>query len=180
MNNFFIIGGIGVKQHDLDVLSGVLLVLSGSYQFTSLKTMCLGYCQSPMSFFMRRWKGGVSGAIKMGTYHGLYCLGCCWPYFLLMVALGWMSLLWMALFAVIIFAEKVWSRARGGLWVARIAGIGFVVVGLLNIFGIITLQNTVANTFNSSSGSAMLPPDNGNGIHSDMHNMQMGINHNHH
>ena len=179
MNNFFIIGGIRVKQHDLDVLSGVLLVLSGSYQFTSLKTRCLGYCQSPMSFFMRRWKGGVSGAVKMGTYHGLYCLGCCWPYFLLMVALGWMSLLWMALFAGIIFAEKVWSR-RGGLWIARIAGIGFVVVGLLNIFGIITLQNTVANTFNSSSGSAMLPPDNGNGIHSDMHNMQMGINHNHH
>jgi predicted metal-binding membrane protein len=62
MNNYFIIGGIGVKRHDLDVLSGVLLVLSGSYQFTSLKTMCLGYCQSPMSFFMRRWKGGVSGA----------------------------------------------------------------------------------------------------------------------
>jgi predicted metal-binding membrane protein len=63
-----------------------------------------------------------------------------------MVALGWMNLLWMALFADIIFAEKVWSR-RGGLWIARIAGIGFVVVGLLKIFGIITLQNNGANTF---------------------------------
>jgi predicted metal-binding membrane protein len=55
---------------------------------------------------MRRWKSGTIGAVKMGTYHGLYCLGCCWPYFLLMVALGWMNLLWMGLFAGIIFGEK--------------------------------------------------------------------------
>jgi hypothetical protein len=46
----------------------------------------------------------------MGMYHGLYCLDRCWPYFPLMVALGWMDVLWMALFAAIIFAEKVWTR----------------------------------------------------------------------
>ena len=67
----------------------------------------------------------------MGTYHGLYCFGCCWPYFLLMVALGWMNLLWMSLFAAIIFGEKVWKR--GGIWIARGAGIGFVLLGILGI-----------------------------------------------
>ena len=55
---------------------------------------------------MRRWQKGKAGALKMGTYHDLYCLGCCWPYFLLMVVLGWMNVLWMGLFAAIIFAEK--------------------------------------------------------------------------
>ena len=66
----------------------------------------------------------------MGTYHGLYCLGCCWPYFLLMIALGWMNLLWMVLFAFIIFGEKVWCR---GLLVARIAGTGLMTIGLIAI-----------------------------------------------
>ena len=83
-------------QSLVNIIFGVLLVISGLYQFSPLKTKCLGYCESPMSFFMRRWRSGTVGAMKMGVYHGLYCLGCCWPYFLLMVALGWMSLLWMA------------------------------------------------------------------------------------
>jgi predicted metal-binding membrane protein len=67
---------------------GVLLIISGLFQFSRLKTKCLGYCESPISFFMRRWSSRTVGAVKMGTYHGLYCLRCCWPYFLLMVALG--------------------------------------------------------------------------------------------
>ena len=78
-------------QSLVDIIFGVLLVISGLYQFSPLKTKCLGYCESPMSFFMRRWRSGTVGAMKMGMYHGLYCLGCCWPYFLLMVALGWMK-----------------------------------------------------------------------------------------
>jgi hypothetical protein len=48
-----------------------------------------------------------------------------------MVALGWMNLLWMSLFAAIIFGEKVWKR--GGIWIARGAGIGFVLLGILGI-----------------------------------------------
>src|ERR687897_1116100 len=118
----------------VNIVFGALLVISGLYQFSPLKTKCLGYCESPLSFFMRRWRSGTTGAVKMGIYHGLYCLGCCWPYFLLMVALGWMNLLWMALFAGIIFGEKVWSR---GIWIARAAGIGLTVVGILVAAGML-------------------------------------------
>jgi Predicted metal-binding integral membrane protein (DUF2182) len=70
----------------------------------------------------------------MGVYHGIYCLGCCWAYFLLMVALGWMNLLWMGLFAGIIFGEKMWSR---GIWIARAAGIGLTVAGILVAAGML-------------------------------------------
>lgn len=112
----------------MQYLYGSLLIIAGAYQFTPLKRICIGYCESPMSFFMRRWRDGTSGAFKMGVYHGIYCLGCCWAYFLLMVALGWMSLLWMGLFAGIIFGEKIWSR---GIWIARAAGAGLTVVGIL-------------------------------------------------
>jgi predicted metal-binding membrane protein len=115
---------------------GSILVAAGAYQFSPLKAKCLGYCESPMSFFMRRWRNGTAGAVTMGTYHGLYCLGCCWPYFLLMVALGWMDILWMALFAGIIFGEKMWSR---GIWVSRAAGVGLAIAGVITMLGIVDI-----------------------------------------
>ena len=127
MNSFVV---MGTERKQLDIIYGVLLIIAGAYQFSPLKTVCIGYCESPLSFFMRRWRSGTIGALKMGTYHGLYCLGCCWPYFLLMIALGWMNLLWMGLFACIIFGEKMWSK---GIWIARIAGIGLMTLGLIAI-----------------------------------------------
>jgi predicted metal-binding membrane protein len=131
-NYFFM--HFGTSQ--LQIVYGIVLIISGIYQFSPLKTKCLGYCESPLSFFMRRWRNGTIGAAKMGIYHGLYCLGCCWPYFLLMVALGWMNLLWMALFAAVIFGEKIWSK---GIWIARSAGVGLAIVGSMTIFGIIII-----------------------------------------
>jgi predicted metal-binding membrane protein len=116
----------------IQYLYGSLLIVAGTYQFTPLKRICIGYCESPMSFFMRRWRDGTSGAVNMGVYHGLYCLGCCWAYFLLMLSLGWMNLLWMGLFAGIIFGEKMWSR---GIWVARATGIGLAITGVLVAVG---------------------------------------------
>jgi len=144
---------VGKGQERLvNTIFGVILISSGVYQFSPLKTKCLGYCESPMSFFMRRWRGGVWGAVRMGTYHGLYCLGCCWPYFLLMVALGWMNLIWMGLFAAIIFGEKIWVRY--GIWIARITGTGFVIIGLFTMVGTITLQNSViGNNMHTSSST---------------------------
>ncbi|HEY6885805.1 MAG TPA: DUF2182 domain-containing protein [Nitrososphaeraceae archaeon] len=127
MNSFVV---MGLERKQLDIIYGILLIIAGAYQFSPLKTVCIGYCESPLSFFMRRWRSGTIGALKMGTYHGLYCLGCCWPYFLLMIALGWMNLLWMGLFACIIFGEKMWSK---GIWIARIAGIGLMTLGLVAI-----------------------------------------------
>lgn len=128
-------------------LYGSLLILAGVYQFTPLKRICIGYCESPMSFFMRRWREGTSGAVNMGLYHGMYCLGCCWAYFLLMVALGWMNLLWMGLFAGIIFAEKMWSR---GIWVARAAGILLVIIGILVSAGMLPSLVSSAMSMTSS------------------------------
>jgi predicted metal-binding membrane protein len=134
----------------LPSIYGSLLIIAGAYQFTPLKKMCVGYCESPMSFFMRRWKDGTFGAMRMGLWHGIYCLGCCWAYFLLMVALGWMNLLWMGLFAGIIFGEKMWSR---GIWVARAAGAGLAVIGVLVIAGMLpSLVESSMSANNESMG----------------------------
>ena len=143
MNNLSIIYGI----RDLNFVYGLLLVISGLYQFSSLKRKCLTYCESPLAFFTKRWKGNsIIGTLRMGTYHGFYCLGCCWPYFLLMVALGWMNIAWMSLFAGIIFGEKIWSK---GIWISRFTGIAFAIVGILTILGIVTLYNNDAMNMNA-------------------------------
>ena len=181
--NYFFMGmnsSLISKQQQLDLVFGILLILSGLYQFSPLKTKCLGYCESPMSFFMRRWRSGTIGAAKMGTYHGLYCLGCCWPYFLLMIALGWMNLLWMALFAAIIFGEKIWLR--GGIWVARSAGIGFIIIGVLAISGLIEIPTGIEIGKDNSvmdDSMHMTPMDMGNNNNINMKdNNNMDINEN--
>ena len=160
VNYFFIY----FKTSQIQIIYGIVLIVSGVYQFSSLKTKCLGYCESPLSFFMRRWRSGTTGAVKMGMYHGLYCLGCCWPYFLLMVALGWMNLLWMALFAGVIFGEKVWSK---GIWVARSAGVALTIVGIMAIIGLIIIIPADMNNNNSSN-----PTDN---RHGNMHMVGMNM-----
>jgi len=122
----------------LGIIFGSILIVSGIYQFTSLKNTCIGYCESPLSFFMRRWNNGITGAIKMGVCHGLYCLGCCWPYFLIMLSLGWMNITWMGIFAAIIFGEKIWPR---GIWIARCVGIVLIILGILSSMGLIILYD---------------------------------------
>jgi predicted metal-binding membrane protein len=144
------------RQISINTIHGIVLIISGIYQFSSLKIKCLGYCESPLSFFMRRWRKGKLGAVMMGAYHGIYCLGCCWPYFLLMVALGWMNVLWMGLFAAIIFAEKIWSK--GGLWIAKITGIGFITIGILCSIGIISLSSDSVNNDDNNMMSIEMSP----------------------
>jgi predicted metal-binding membrane protein len=163
MNNTIMTTGNTVL---IQYLYGSLLIIAGAYQFTPLKRICIGYCESPMSFFMRRWRDGTAGAFKMGVYHGMYCLGCCWAYFLLMVALGWMNLLWMGLFAGIIFVEKIWSR---GIWIARAVGIGLAITGVLVTVGMLpSLVSTAISMTDSEKGTGeddmrtMIQNDNAN------------------
>ena len=182
MNYFFMgMNSSLLSKQQLDLVFGILLIISGLYQFSPLKTKCLGYCESPMSFFMRRWRSGTIGAAKMGTYHGLYCLGCCWPYFLLMIALGWMNLFWMALFAAVIFGEKIWLR--GGIWVARSAGISFMIVGVLAILGLIEIPTGIEIGKDNAvmdDSMHMTPMDigNNNNINMKDNNNNMDINEN--
>ena len=63
----------------------------------------------------------------MGAEHGLFCVGCCWGLFVLLFAVGVMSLFWMALIAVVIFAEKV---LPAGQRLSRLFALSFVALGI--------------------------------------------------
>ncbi len=91
---------------------GALIVLAGVYQLTPLKDVCLSQCRTPMSFVMTRWRAGRAGAVRMGLLHGLYCMGCCWLLFVILVPLGVMNVAAMAAVAALVFAEKVLPVGR--------------------------------------------------------------------
>jgi predicted metal-binding membrane protein len=45
--------------------------------------------------------------MRVGADHGLYCAGCCWSLFLLLVAVGTMNLAAMLILTAVIAGEKL-------------------------------------------------------------------------
>lgn len=113
---------------------GAVLIVAGLYQLTPLKLVCLDHCRSPFAFVMQHWRDGYGGALRMGIVHGLYCLGCCWALFAVLVAAGVMSLAWMLLLTLVIFAEKVLPGARRA---SAAVGVAFIVLGAMVAGGMV-------------------------------------------
>ncbi len=108
------------------LIAGAMVALAGLYQLTPLKNRCLRHCRAPLHFVRRRWRDGKAGALGMGAEHGLLCVGCCSGLMLILFALGVMSLVWMALIAGLIFAEKVLPFGRR---LPALLAISFVLLG---------------------------------------------------
>ena len=87
-------------------IGGGDLVLAGLYQLSPLKDICLSKCRAPMAFVLTFWRDGYGGALRMGLEHGVYCLGCCWLFFVIVFPLGMMNVAVLAAIVVLIFAEK--------------------------------------------------------------------------
>jgi predicted metal-binding membrane protein len=94
-------------------VAGGILAAAAFYELTPLKDVCLGRCRSPLGVLLGSWRGGLSGALQMGTKQGAWCGGCCWALMAALFALGVMSIAWMAFVAALIAAEKTlpWHRA---------------------------------------------------------------------
>jgi predicted metal-binding membrane protein len=82
-------------------VAGGAIVAAGLYELTPLKRLGLRRCRSAPH-------GG--NAVRSGLAHGLDCVGCSGALMAVLFALGMMSLFWMAVVAVAIFAEKVLPR----------------------------------------------------------------------
>jgi predicted metal-binding membrane protein len=108
-------------------LGALILMAAGVYQWTPLKRACLTHCRAPADFISRYWRPGVTGALRMGTWHGVYCVGCCWTLMLLLFFGGVMSLTWIAAITVFVLAEKLAPRgAQGG----RLSGVLLMLAGV--------------------------------------------------
>lgn len=111
-----------------NVLGGVVLIAAGVYQWTPVKEACLSYCQAPLTFIMRHggFRREATGALTLGFRHGLYCIGCCWAFMLLLFVGGVMNLLWIAALAMLVLFEKTVPFGKS---VSRVAGVAFIAMG---------------------------------------------------
>jgi predicted metal-binding membrane protein len=113
-------------------VAGGVLAVAAAYELTALKTVCLRHCRSPLGFLLVSWRPGLSGALRMGANHGAWCVGCCWALMAALFALGVMSIVWMALVAGLIAAEKTlpWGRAVMFGTAAMLLALGVLLVAV--------------------------------------------------
>jgi predicted metal-binding membrane protein len=122
--------GMNMAPSRLAVWSAAItLAVAGVYQFTPLKARCLRHCRSPLGFLLHF--GNYSGRlrdVRVGVYHGGYCVGCCWSLMLVLVAVGVMNMAWMVALTAVVFVEKVW---RSGKAFGAAVGGALILTGLL-------------------------------------------------
>jgi predicted metal-binding membrane protein len=111
-------------------LAAATLVMAAVYEVTPLKNVCLAKCRSPLGSFLGSWRGGRTGAVRMGMRNGAWCVGCCWALMASLFALGLMSVSWMAVVAGIIALEKTipWSRGITLAAAAVLLGLGLLLL----------------------------------------------------
>ena len=96
--------------------AAAVLLLAAVYELTPMKNVCLTKCRTALGFLMGNWREGTRGAVQMGAKHAAWCVGCCWALMAGLFALGVMSLVWMAVIAAIIAAEKTLPWRRPVVW----------------------------------------------------------------
>jgi predicted metal-binding membrane protein len=105
-------GDVLAWDHAGRSVAGATLLVAAAYELSPLKDVCLGKCRSPLGVLLGTWREGRLGALRMGAKNGAWCTGCCWALMASLVALGLMSLVWMAVIAGVIAVEKTlpWRR----------------------------------------------------------------------
>lgn len=103
--------GVALEPRVATLVSALLFVGAGVYQFTALKHACLNRCRQPFQFFFTNWSTTTRGVFRLGLRQGGYCLGCCWALMALMFAVGSMNVIWMAALGAVMTIEKM-SRSK--------------------------------------------------------------------
>jgi predicted metal-binding membrane protein len=87
-----------------------VLALAAAYELTPAKRACLSRCRA----------GSSGGSGRAGLKQGAWCLGCCSGLMVALFALGEMSLVWMAVLALIIGAQKLLAMSRPAVLAASV------------------------------------------------------------
>jgi predicted metal-binding membrane protein len=131
----YAVGAAAIQQvlphHLPTAIAASILFAAGAFQFAPIKRACLMHCRNPLTYFLARWRDGASGGFRMGFGHGLFCVACCWALMATTLAVGVMSLWWMAALAFVTFAEQV---SPWGERVRVLVGIGLITASVATLF----------------------------------------------
>ena len=125
-------------------IAGGTLLVAAVYELTPLKDACLGRCRSPLGALLGSWRDGRSGAVRMGTINGAWCVGCCWALMASLFALGVMSVVWMALVAALIAFEKTipWRHVASYGTAGVLAALGVLLLVAPSAMPFLTMPGT--------------------------------------
>jgi predicted metal-binding membrane protein len=94
------------------LIGSTTLAVAGAFQFSELKDKCLSKCRHPAPYLLGHYRRGIRGAFRLGSGHGIFCLGCCWALMLVMFAAGVAVLWWMAALTAVMVYEKTGRYGR--------------------------------------------------------------------
>ena len=107
------------------LIGGTTLAVAGLFQFSGLKDKCLSKCRHPAPYLLSHYRRGAANAFRLGSGHGLFCLGCCWALMLVMFAAGVAMLWWMAALTLVMVYEKT---GRHGRALTPVVGVSLLVL----------------------------------------------------
>jgi predicted metal-binding membrane protein len=104
-------------------------LVGGFYQLSPLKEACLRHCRTPLSL-VAEFSGRRGRAIdlRLGLYHGMLCIACCWGLMLILLAVGVMDLPAMVGLAAVTSIEKL---TPFGLQAGRLVGYAFIATAVV-------------------------------------------------
>lgn len=113
------LAALRLPEKALGIFGGFAIGLAGLWQFAPVKRLSLATCRHDFSDVVDRPTLGET--LRIGTRQGLACIGCCWVLMLAAAFAGAMNLVWMAVLAAVMTAEKlIGPRATGPLGIALI------------------------------------------------------------
>jgi predicted metal-binding membrane protein len=106
-----------------EVAAGLIVLAAGLYQLSPLKRNCLRRCCSSKNLLGDDRTTSPSAAMRAGLAYGISCLGCCWALMCLLFVVGVMNMVWIAVIAVWVLAEKT---LPWGVRLARVTALGLI------------------------------------------------------
>ena len=124
-----------VLSRTVPTLTGVALILAGTFQFSRWKMSGLGDCHNPLTGIQAGKRNALWSGWSYGFHQGVFCGGCCSGLMLILLVLGSMNLIVMFVVAVVISLEKLLSKPQPVVYGAGIAcvcsGLAIVLKSLL-------------------------------------------------
>jgi predicted metal-binding membrane protein len=116
-------------------MAGVaILAAAGFFQFAPAKARALAHCRMWMSHGHVKERGETVGrGLASGVVDGTYCVGCCWAFMAVFVAVGVMNLVAMVALAGVIFSEKLLPQ-RSAVLFGRVIGLAFLILAVAAAF----------------------------------------------
>jgi predicted metal-binding membrane protein len=113
-----------------ELAAGLIVIAAGLYQLSPVKRNCLRRCCSSKNLFGDDRATSASAAMRQGIRYGVSCLGCCWALMCLLFVVGVMNMVWIAVIAVWVLAEKT---LPWGVRLARVTAVGLIGWGSIAI-----------------------------------------------